>query len=96
MLDLSVRPATAADRAAVERLWLMFRHDMSDWRRVATAVAGDAWNEERRPVPNRPDLPPDVWISFGTTARWRRTAPPPPGTGPHAATAPGRTRRAGW
>lgn len=34
------------------------------WRRVATEVAGDAWSEERRPVPHRPDLPPDVWISF--------------------------------
>ena len=34
------------------------------WRRVATEIAGDAWTEERRPVPHRPDLPPDVWISF--------------------------------
>ena len=159
-----VRPATAADRPAVERLWLMFRHDMSEfdselpnpdatfkndsrlrsaferddwaaylftsgdrpagfafvrslpgparvlnsffvvrgarrsglglravrevvarhpgpweiafqdanagavafWRRVAKEIAGDAWTEERRPVPNRPDLPPDAWISFTT------------------------------
>ncbi|MFF9730954.1 GNAT family N-acetyltransferase [Streptomyces albidoflavus] len=38
------------------------------WRRVATKIAGDAWTEERRPVPNRPDLAPDVWISFSTTA----------------------------
>ncbi|MEU1877954.1 GNAT family N-acetyltransferase [Streptosporangium sp. NPDC020072] len=37
------------------------------WRRVATAIAGDAWTEEHRLVPNRPDLPPDAWISF--TAR---------------------------
>ncbi|WP_436760960.1 GNAT family N-acetyltransferase [Streptosporangium sp. V21-05] len=36
------------------------------WRRVATEIAGDAWTEEREPVPNRPDLPPDVWISFTT------------------------------
>lgn len=34
------------------------------WRRVATELAGDAWTEERRPVPGRPELPPDVWISF--------------------------------
>lgn len=34
------------------------------WRRVAAAVAGEAWAEERRAVPGRPDLPPDVWISF--------------------------------
>ncbi|MFI8094017.1 GNAT family N-acetyltransferase [Streptomyces sp. NPDC086080] len=36
------------------------------WRRVATAIAGDAWTEERRPVPGRPDVPPDAWISFDT------------------------------
>ncbi|MFF5426504.1 MULTISPECIES: GNAT family N-acetyltransferase [unclassified Streptomyces] len=40
------------------------------WRRVAMEVAGDAWTEERREVPGRPDLPPDAWISF-------RTAPGP-------------------
>ncbi|MBE1585804.1 GNAT family N-acetyltransferase [Nonomuraea angiospora] len=34
------------------------------WRRVATEIAGDAWTEERLPVSNRPDVPPDVWISF--------------------------------
>ncbi|WP_343074453.1 GNAT family N-acetyltransferase [Phytoactinopolyspora limicola] len=35
------------------------------WRRVATIVAGQDWTEERRAVPGRPDLPPDVWVSFG-------------------------------
>ncbi|MFJ4846727.1 GNAT family N-acetyltransferase [Streptomyces sp. NPDC088733] len=161
MPDVSVRLATVDDRPAVERLWLMFRHDMSEfsgrlpfpdgtfrgerleaaftetgwapylltsddcpagfafvraltepthvlnsffvvrgarragiglravqqvvashpgrwevafqdanaaavrfWRRVATEIAGEAWSEERRPIPGRPDLPPDVWISF--------------------------------
>ncbi len=34
------------------------------WRRVATELAGDAWTEEARAVPDRPDLAPDVWISF--------------------------------
>ncbi|GAA0589008.1 GNAT family N-acetyltransferase [Kribbella sandramycini] len=34
------------------------------WRRVAAAVAGDAWTEEHRPVGGRPDAPPDTWISF--------------------------------
>jgi predicted acetyltransferase len=34
------------------------------WRRVATELVGDAWVEEARPVPERPDLAPDVWISF--------------------------------
>jgi predicted acetyltransferase len=38
------------------------------WRRVATEIVGDAWTEERRPVPNRPELPPDVWISFNAPA----------------------------
>ena len=37
------------------------------WRRVAADAAGDAWTEEARPVPGLPELPPDVWISFGTT-----------------------------
>lgn len=32
------------------------------WRRLASEVAGDAWHEEKRPVPNRPDLPDDIWI----------------------------------
>jgi predicted acetyltransferase len=160
--ELIVRPATPADRPAVERLWLLFRHDLSEfggqlpnldgmfrserlesafsgdvdwapylfslgdhpvgfafvrglsgptrvlnsffvvrgvrrsgvglravrevvarhpgeweiafqdanvgavrfWRRVAVELAGDGWEEERRPVPDRPDLAPDVWISF--------------------------------
>ncbi|MEV0280532.1 GNAT family N-acetyltransferase [Streptomyces sp. NPDC050610] len=34
------------------------------WRRVATQIAGDAWSEQRRPIPGRPELTPDVWISF--------------------------------
>jgi predicted acetyltransferase len=158
---LSIRRATAGDRAVLERLWLMFRHDLSEfrsvlpspdgtfrsdrltealadadraayllmtgehpvglalirgltgaehvlseffvvrgvrrgglglraveglvsgypgrwevafqddnevaarfWRRVARHLAGDTWSEERRPVPGREDLPPDVWITF--------------------------------
>lgn len=35
------------------------------WRRVATAAFGTegaAWVEEARPVPGKPDLPPDHWI----------------------------------
>jgi predicted acetyltransferase len=31
MPDLSVRPATADDRPVLERLWLMFRHDLSEF-----------------------------------------------------------------
>ncbi|EST35559.1 hypothetical protein N566_17615 [Streptomycetaceae bacterium MP113-05] len=39
------------------------------WRRVATEVAGADWTEERRPVPDRPEVPPDVWISYSVPAR---------------------------
>lgn len=38
------------------------------WRRVATDTAGDTWSEERRPVPGKPQVPPDVWISFNVPA----------------------------
>ncbi len=38
------------------------------WRRFATAVAGDTWVEERRPVPNKPHIPPDVWITLDAPA----------------------------
>ncbi|UFR06449.1 GNAT family N-acetyltransferase [Streptomyces sp. Go40/10] len=162
--DVTVRPATPEDRPAVERLWLMFHHDLSEfggalpaadgtfrservesaftrpgwapyllacgerlaglafvrgldgpvrvlnsffvvrgarrrgiglraarevltrhpgpweiafqqdnpaavrfWPRVAEELAGDAWTREPRPVPDRPELPPDVWISFTVT-----------------------------
>ncbi|MFB6988920.1 GNAT family N-acetyltransferase [Streptomyces sp. NPDC056178] len=168
MTDISVRLAEQADRPALERLWLLFRHDMSEfsgvlprpdgtfrsdrlhaaftqadwapylvtsgecpvglafvrsltgptrvlssffvvrgvrrtgiglravhevvakhpgpwevafqegndaavgfWRRVASEIAGDAWTEERRAVPGRPDLPPDSWISFTAPATTR-------------------------
>ncbi|GAB3162816.1 hypothetical protein GCM10027059_16120 [Myceligenerans halotolerans] len=37
------------------------------WRSVATEAAGKAWTEEHRPIPDRPDLPPDTWISFTTS-----------------------------
>ena len=32
------------------------------WRRVATDLAGPAWSEERRPVLDKPHVPPDVWL----------------------------------
>ncbi|MFC8275640.1 GNAT family N-acetyltransferase [Streptomyces sp. NPDC057271] len=38
------------------------------WRRVAADIAGEAWSEERRPVPGRPDVPPDTWISLDVPA----------------------------
>jgi predicted acetyltransferase len=46
------------------------------WRRVATEIAGDAWTEERRPVPGQPGLPPDVWIAFDVPREGSRLAEP--------------------
>jgi predicted acetyltransferase len=36
------------------------------WRRVARAVALGEVRETRRPVPERPMIPPDVWLNFRT------------------------------
>jgi len=35
------------------------------WRRIATGVAGEDVREERRAVPGKPEVPPDVWITIG-------------------------------
>ena len=34
------------------------------WRRVAAEVAVDGVDEQRRPVPGKPHIPPDVWLTF--------------------------------
>jgi predicted acetyltransferase len=34
------------------------------WRRLAPELAGDTWSERRVPVPDKPWLPPDVWLSL--------------------------------
>ena len=34
------------------------------WRRVAAETAGDGVREERRPVPGKPHIPPDVWLTL--------------------------------
>ena len=34
------------------------------WRRLATDLAGSSWTEDRRPVPGKPHLPPDVWLTL--------------------------------
>lgn len=36
------------------------------WRQVATAASGSSWTQERRPVPDKPHLPHDVWLSLDT------------------------------
>ncbi|MET0161600.1 MAG: GNAT family N-acetyltransferase, partial [Microbacteriaceae bacterium] len=34
------------------------------WRGVAAEVAAGGVDEERRPVPGKPHIPPDVWLSL--------------------------------
>jgi predicted acetyltransferase len=34
------------------------------WRRVASSVAGESAREELRPVPGKPEIPPDVWLTI--------------------------------
>jgi predicted acetyltransferase len=34
------------------------------WRRVAESLAPGRWSEELRAVPNKPEIPPDAWISL--------------------------------
>jgi predicted acetyltransferase len=33
------------------------------WRRLAASVCDDGVREERRPVPGKPEVPPDVWLT---------------------------------
>jgi predicted acetyltransferase len=34
------------------------------WRGIAAEVAGNGYREERRPVPGKPHVPPDVWLTL--------------------------------
>lgn len=36
----------------------------SFWRDVAESASAAMWSEEKRPIPERTDIPPDNWISF--------------------------------
>ncbi|HEX6335870.1 MAG TPA: GNAT family N-acetyltransferase [Jiangellaceae bacterium] len=38
------------------------------WRRVATDAVGSDWVEEPRPVPDKPDLPPDIWVFLDSSS----------------------------
>jgi predicted acetyltransferase len=38
------------------------------WRRLAAAVAADGVREDRRPVPGKPHIPPDVWLALTVAA----------------------------
>jgi len=37
------------------------------WRHVATSAVGESWIEDRRPVPLKPHLPNDVWITLDSS-----------------------------
>jgi hypothetical protein len=50
----SVRLATAADHPTLERLWLMFRHDMSEFRAsclTPMGPSGMSGSRPRSPIP---------------------------------------------
>jgi predicted acetyltransferase len=36
------------------------------WRRLAAEAAVAGWREERRPVPDKPEIPPDNWLLLST------------------------------
>lgn len=42
------------------------------WRRTAGNLVGQRWREEPRPVPGKPDSPPDIWILLSTNNLGRR------------------------
>jgi predicted acetyltransferase len=39
------------------------------WRGIAAEIAGAAYQEERRPIPGKPHVPPDVWIMLTCGSR---------------------------
>jgi len=39
------------------------------WRQMADELVGEEWLETQRPVPGKPHVPPDVWITLDTAAR---------------------------
>ncbi len=36
------------------------------WRELAELAVGHEWTEETRPVPMKPQIPDDVWITLNT------------------------------
>lgn len=60
--------ATAVMRARPGRWVIAFQEENPRaarfWRRVAADLAGGDWREERLPVPDKPWLPPDVWLTL--------------------------------
>jgi predicted acetyltransferase len=37
------------------------------WRELATSAVGENWTEDRRPVPMKPHIPDDVWITLDSS-----------------------------
>jgi predicted acetyltransferase len=37
------------------------------WRETASAAVGDRWSEDRRPIPMKPHIPDDVWITLDSS-----------------------------
>ena len=37
------------------------------WRRIVARASGDRWDEERRPIPGKPEVQPDVWLTFSVS-----------------------------
>jgi len=81
MPDASIRLATAGDRPVLERLWLMFRHDMSEFSSALPNSAGTFRNERLEAAftdagwapGRRPGLPADAWISLRAPAGQRHS-----------------------
>ena len=51
--------------------WAVAHQDVNEaaarfWSRLAASL-DPHWTIERRPVPGKPDLPPDTWVTFHTT-----------------------------
>ena len=67
---LSVRLATAADRPMMERLWLMFRHDVSEFRGQLSNSDG-TFRGERFQVGV---VPRAQYTGSPATPRWYRLA----------------------
>jgi predicted acetyltransferase len=38
------------------------------WRHVVVDLTNNQWSEERIPVPDKPTVPPDTWLSFTVTS----------------------------
>lgn len=62
----TVRPVTAADRLTIERLWLMFRHDMAEFQGGLPSPDGTYHSDRLRPV-----FENDDWAAYLFTSEDR-------------------------